>query len=203
MSRSLADEREHRRGLILGLTLAEVLLLLMFLLLLALGARLVQFERSAKMANDQLDAVLASLKPLQDELSKYGAITSQSLQELVGRLKRASELETQVSELRQENAALSGQVLVIKQLGADADKKLRSVMPIIRRASEINPNDPAVYIKRALDVMDHLGHDTQPEQVRPMSEMSSSIRRASEVSPNDPASAGSGMVANRRVPARQ
>jgi hypothetical protein len=185
------------------LTLAEVLLLLMFLLLLALGARLVQFERSAKMANDQLDAVLASLKPLQDELSKYGAITSQSLQELVGRLKRASELETQVSELRQENAALSGQVLVIKQLGADADKKLRSVMPIIRRASEINPNDPAVYIKRALDVMDHLGHDTQPEQVRPMSEMSSSIRRASEVSPNDPASAGSGMVANRRVPARQ
>jgi hypothetical protein len=203
VSRSLADEREHRRGLILGLTLAEVLLLLMFLLLLALGARLVQFERSAKMANDQLDAVLASLKPLQDELSKYGAITSQSLQELVGRLKRASELETQVSELRQENAALSGQVLVIKQLGADADKKLRSVMPIIRRASEINPNDPAVYIKRALDVMDHLGHDTQPEQVRPMSEMSSSIRRASEVSPNDPASAGSGMVANRRVPARQ
>ena len=42
MARYLVDEREHRRGLVLGLTLAEVLILLLFLLLLTLGARLVK-----------------------------------------------------------------------------------------------------------------------------------------------------------------
>jgi putative DNA-invertase from lambdoid prophage Rac len=52
MTRHLVDEREHRRGLVLGLTLAEVLILLLFLLLLALGklmrtimAGLAEFER--------------------------------------------------------------------------------------------------------------------------------------------------------------
>ncbi len=38
MRRSMVDEAEHRRGLTLGLTLAEVLLLLLFLVLLALAA---------------------------------------------------------------------------------------------------------------------------------------------------------------------
>ena len=45
--RSAIDEREHRRGLVLGLTLAEVLLLLLFLLLLALAARFHQLEDTA------------------------------------------------------------------------------------------------------------------------------------------------------------
>lgn len=39
--RLASDEREHRRGLVLGLTMAEVLLLLLFLLLLALAGRLI------------------------------------------------------------------------------------------------------------------------------------------------------------------
>ena len=45
MPQRLVNEREHRRGLVLGLTLAEMLLLLVFVLLLALGARLSQCER--------------------------------------------------------------------------------------------------------------------------------------------------------------
>ena len=187
MSRSIADEREHRRGLILGLTLAEVLLLLMFLLLLALGSRMVQLERDAKLAGEQLNAVLSSLRPLQDELTKRGALTGQSLQELVARLKRLDQLETRVSELQQENVALSAQVSVIKQLGGDADKKLRNVMQLIQKAAEINPNDPAVYLKRALEVMDRLGASTQPDEAGTLSEMSSSIRKAAEINPNDPA----------------
>ena len=40
MASRTADEREQRRGLILGLTLAEVLLLLLFLLLLVLSSQI-------------------------------------------------------------------------------------------------------------------------------------------------------------------
>lgn len=40
------DEREHRRGLVLGLTLAETLLLLLFLLLLTLGVKLAAMKRA-------------------------------------------------------------------------------------------------------------------------------------------------------------
>ena len=39
MSQVAIDETEYRRGLVLGLTLAEMLLLLLFLVLLALAAR--------------------------------------------------------------------------------------------------------------------------------------------------------------------
>ena len=42
----MIDEREHRRGLVLGLTLAEVLLLLLFVLLLALGSRFASLEKA-------------------------------------------------------------------------------------------------------------------------------------------------------------
>jgi Tfp pilus assembly protein PilV len=51
MSLRIADEREQRRGLVLGLTLAEVLLLLLFLLLLALAAKLQQLRYKVEEAN--------------------------------------------------------------------------------------------------------------------------------------------------------
>jgi flagellar motor protein MotB len=54
MSQRVLDEREHRRGLVLGLTLAEVLILLLFLLMLALVAQLQKVQGIASTA--QADA---------------------------------------------------------------------------------------------------------------------------------------------------
>jgi hypothetical protein len=42
---------------------------------------------------------------------------------------------------------------------------------VVKRASEIDPNDPPALLKRALDVLDRLGSKTQPDQVKPLSEM--------------------------------
>jgi endonuclease YncB( thermonuclease family)/flagellar motor protein MotB len=82
MPRGAVDEREHRRGLVLGLTLAEVLLLLLFLLLLAFAARLDDLERTAeafakithlmngKINNSKLSPIG---KPLKDDASKLEA----------------------------------------------------------------------------------------------------------------------------------
>src|SRR5688572_6603619 len=53
MSRSAIREAEHRRGMVLGFTLAEVLLLLLFLLLLAQGAQLVKLRDALESSPDQ------------------------------------------------------------------------------------------------------------------------------------------------------
>jgi len=46
------DARDHRRGLVLGLTLAEVLVLLVFLLLLSAAALIIRKERQVDIARD-------------------------------------------------------------------------------------------------------------------------------------------------------
>ncbi len=56
----LADHREYRRGVILGLTLAEILVLLVFLLLLASGAILARRDKQVV----DLQAAVADYKAL-------------------------------------------------------------------------------------------------------------------------------------------
>ena len=43
----------------------------------------------------------------------------------------------------------------------------------MQRAAEIDPNDPPALLKRALEVLNRLGPATQPDQVRPLSQMAS------------------------------
>lgn len=57
----MIDEREHRRGLILGLTLAEVLLLLLFVLLLALAARFKSLHDENRRLHEQVDSIQGSI----------------------------------------------------------------------------------------------------------------------------------------------
>ena len=75
--RLASDEREHRRGLVLGLTMAEVLLLLLFLLLLALAARIVNLTReNASQAREIVRAedTIKALSPLIETKSKQGEL---------------------------------------------------------------------------------------------------------------------------------
>ena len=41
----------------------------------------------------------------------------------------------------------------------------------MQRAAQLDPNDPPALLKRALDVLDRLGANTQPDQVKPLSQM--------------------------------
>ena len=65
MSQRIADELEHRRGLVLGLTLAEVLLLLLFVLLLALSGRIVKQQRDAAAERQSAEGLLAQFGRLE------------------------------------------------------------------------------------------------------------------------------------------
>jgi hypothetical protein len=70
---SARDDRQFRRGVVLGLTMAEALLLLIFLLMLILGVRLkTQATHIAELekARDEAQSALVAIKPFMDNLSK-------------------------------------------------------------------------------------------------------------------------------------
>jgi hypothetical protein len=174
MSQRAVEEREQRRGLVLGLTLAEVLLLILFLLMLALGSRLEYWRTEAEQRQQSYNELVAthdSLRTIQAELVKNGAVDIKSVQELVTRLSRVQELERSLTESKQEYSSLSSQVVVLKSLGADVAKTLQAVSAALERAKQIDPNDPPALLKRALDILDRLGPATQPDQVKPLSQM--------------------------------
>jgi hypothetical protein len=185
MASRVADEREQRRGLILGLTLAEVLLLLLFLLLLAMASQL-QHSRfiadTAQRRYDDLSRNLDQLKPLQEALMVGGAIDITDVQKLVLRFQQLDTIERELSKLKEENAGLVQQSELIKSLGLNAEEKLRAMAGAMRRAAEIDPNDPPALLKRAVEVLSRLGPATQPEQVRPLSQMTSDAELNQKVS---------------------
>lgn len=184
MASRIADEREQRRGLILGLTLAEVLLLLLFLLLLALASQLRRWQALAEAAQqryENLSRNLDELKPLQEALIVGGAIDITTVQELVRRFQQLNDVERDLSKLKRENAVLVERSTLVKSLGPDADDKLRVAVGAMQRAAEIDPKDPPALLKRALEVINRLGPATQPDQVRPLSEMTSEAQLQDKV----------------------
>jgi outer membrane protein OmpA-like peptidoglycan-associated protein len=137
--RFASDEREHRRGLVLGLTMAEVLLLLLFLLLLALAARLVSQAKEIAKAED----TIRTLTPLIETIKSGNQITPEIVQTLAHDL-------ASVPQLRHENDALKAAL-------ADAVKRTDAFKALEARAREINPNDPPAALTRGLDLLANQG----------------------------------------------
>jgi len=160
MSQRTADELEHRRGLTLGLTLAEVLLLLLFVILMALTWRMMTLERDHRTAR--------------------------------------TILEREITRLQRANADLTGTLRGVQAIGSDLDR-LKIADDAIAAAADINPNNPAEVLLRAVTTLKRLGSDTRPDQVRPLSEMRTegeklealdgAISVAMQINPGDPAEA--------------
>jgi hypothetical protein len=92
------DPREYRRGMVLGLTLAETLLLLLFLLLLASSAVLLRRDEALREAR----AASEALRPLLQRLQSEGrAAEGAALDELASRLERAAAAQMEAAELRE------------------------------------------------------------------------------------------------------
>ena len=68
----LTSDRDYRRGVILGLTLAEVLLLLVFLLLLAAGSILTHAHEDAARQAARVDDLASRLAPVIAALTRAG-----------------------------------------------------------------------------------------------------------------------------------
>src|SRR5262245_27521263 len=114
MSQRVLEEREHRRGLVLGLTLAEVLILLLFWMLLALGAGLARSQRAAHAALNDRDLYKSEVDKLKAEIDY--------LRQLV----QSDTTPKAVSVLQKEKA--------------DLKKQLDELRPLLAAAKRINPD---------------------------------------------------------------
>jgi outer membrane protein OmpA-like peptidoglycan-associated protein/cell division protein FtsB len=147
MRSSVIDEGEHRRGLILGLTLAESLLLLLFLLVLAFAARIDTLRVEKQRAENVLDRVKkASLPPDDPEAG----------------LVYVRDLETKIEQLEAANTKLTDIMKALKEDPA----KLIAMQVVIEEARTINPNDPPAVLKLGLGMIDAAGKDTNPTDVK-------------------------------------
>ena len=98
----LASDRDYRRGVILGLTLAEVLLLLVFLLLLAAGAIFARAQEETVQQSARIAKLQSQLQPVIDSLNKSGYAISDidDMAALIRRGQEADALRDQVQEMR-------------------------------------------------------------------------------------------------------
>jgi len=198
MSQRTADELEHRRGLVLGLTLAEVLLLLLFALLLALSWRMMTLQREVAAEHQKaqalaaqisrLEPMLGSLAPLLAELQAKGGLDLATVQQLAAKLIRVDLLEEENATLKRINFDLSAKLGTMRLIGSDL-AKLKAIDDALAAAAKINANDPPEVLKR-------LGTETRPDQVTSLSELirdreklkalDNVIAAATQINPNDP-----------------
>lgn len=139
MPSRVANESEHRRGLVLGLTLAEILILLLFLILLVLGARLIKVGHA-----------LTELNPLLIELRKDRDLGIIDARKLVVELARVKELDKLVSDLREKNLRINSELV-------DKNQRLASFEKLVAAAKLVNPNDPPAVLKIALEAFEVIG----------------------------------------------
>lgn len=135
MRRGVANDLEHRRGLVLGLTLAEVLLLLLFLLLLALGSQIAGLQDLTDKASAERDALV--------KVFATSGGDSSAEKKLDAAIAANIESEKQIKALRSENAKLEAH---LKENPIVSDR----IKNILSEASKINPNDPPAVLERGI-----------------------------------------------------
>jgi hypothetical protein len=105
------DPKEYRRGMVLGLTLAETLLLLLFLLLLAVTALIWRKEHTIEIRNEQLRKaveVAQSLLPFVQQLESAGV--AGSAEKIIERIVRGEEAQHEVRRLQETLRAVRAQL---------------------------------------------------------------------------------------------
>jgi hypothetical protein len=184
MSQRTADELEHRRGLTLGLTLAEVLLLLLFVVLLALSWRMMTLQREhqtvlfdnarLRHANADLASTLRGMQAIGADLEKLKAADAAIAAAIeVNPINPAEALVRSVAILKRLGAATQpDQVRPLSEMLTES-QKLKALERAISLAIRINPDDPAEALTRAAEVLIGLGTDTTPDEVMPIGQIAS------------------------------
>lgn len=183
--RVASDEREHRRGLVLGLTMAEVLLLLLFLLLLALASRLAQQAKQL----EKSDAIIQSLAPVLKSAASAAELSPERVQELAKDLADAS-------RLRRENGELQSQL-------ADVSKRASDIKRLETYATEINPNDPpATTLRKGLERVTPRYEGMLSDLTRRAEAYTKLVEKAHSIDPTGPAAATLERAVNNAKEAR-
>lgn len=101
MARAISrDPREYRRGMVLGLTLAETMLLLLFLLMMVAAAVVWRVREAADDGERRAEATEALIRPSLELLQRQGARVTDAV-DLAQRLERLQAAEAERDALRE------------------------------------------------------------------------------------------------------
>jgi hypothetical protein len=153
----VANESEHRRGLVLGLTLAEVLILLLFLILLALGGRLMTAEKA-----------LANLESGLAEIGKSSGLDSAEMRKILSDLGRMKDMERSAQGLKDENARMRSEL-------AEKGKQTGALEKFAKASRTIDPNDPPALLKLAAEMFEEAGVKVDRKQWEHLSDVASAL----------------------------
>lgn len=200
MRRGMLLEAEHRRGLVLGFTLAEVLLLLLFLLLLALGGNITNLEHERKSSSDliksagDIKARLALVEPILQQAArinpnapaeplKLGLQIVTALGEGISPEQLASavaQLATMASEAAGVDRAspvvpLSRAHSMLKEvmLGGSPDQTNRmtpELTALVALAARFDSKSPVAPLGAGLEILRNAVPDARPDKVKQTAE---------------------------------
>jgi hypothetical protein len=162
--------------------LAELLLLLLFVLLLGLGWQVSILKDEAKSEREranEIEGTLNSLDPLISELKTKGGLDLTSAKDLVTKLGKIESLQKEVTSLQQSKSELVAENAALKSISTDSIK-IQEFHKAINAAAEINPTDPPAALTLAVEVLGRLGPNTTPEQIKSLSQMTSDTARKIE-----------------------
>jgi hypothetical protein len=151
------EDRQYRRGMVLGLTMAEIMLLLIFLLLLILAAKLVFDQKKvdeAVTAKLEAEKKLAFLEPLLSKLQQGDRKAYDILLEWQKREETFAETERQLKEAQSAMYVLeplkSDKKLNTEQAKSEADRLIKVAQKLEKQAEEMAPG------KSPEEAIDHL-----------------------------------------------
>jgi flagellar motor protein MotB len=192
MGTRLIDEREHRRGLVLGLTLAEVLLLLLFIIMLALSIPLKEVHDATRLADDELSA----LRSENDKLTKL--LSQRPPSEAPQKAEALEKIGKLFSDAGLKGSQLDEFLSLVKPLLSDA-VRLNAFEQFLQSTISVDPGDPPASIRRATAAIRIIGTDIKPEQLSalvPVVKNETSLRQfedmykaAAKINPNNPPAA--------------
>ncbi len=155
MGQILSDEREHRRGLVLGFTLAEILLLLLFLLLLALGSKLQKLDREQRQAREQIGVRDKQIQILETAAINSG-VDRAALQELTN---RAPQLLDNDRKVQEQEARIRQLETELTEIASDI-KSRQELAVLLNDVRKISPDDPVAMLRKATIIAEHVGVNT-------------------------------------------
>lgn len=171
MASVIQDDRAYRRGLVLGLTMAEIVILLIFCLLLALAAVLIAKDREIEAARAESAALRAEKIVLEDKLNIALAANpaADQFDDIFQELVQARE---EIAALKHQNAALVEKAKAYEQIEQALKEAGRAPGPDQMRdlVSEIEAlKDRTAELEAAQEVRDALesaGLPTDPDKLR-------------------------------------
>ena len=137
-----APQRPRRHQLSIGLSLAESLILVLFLLSVVLGARLAQIQKQAsdtRRAYDALQASVPALKSLLERFQRSDQLQTEAFDEVVVKVGRAMEAERAAADVARENAQLRAQLASHKSRRSGPQDRRR--VPSVRRPAPQTVSD--------------------------------------------------------------